>query len=83
MQNREKLGNDLLKKIIVYTLMMKKRVDEGAFYSFLMETQWFKETIDLYCNKYYEKKYNEIMNGFFARKVVKQQNGKLVTTVKP
>jgi hypothetical protein len=48
-----------------------------------METHWFKETVDLYFDGRYEAKYNEIMENFTDRGIVKQKNGRLFTTVKP
>ena len=81
--HRDKIGEDLIKKIIVYTLLMKKRVRESTFFPYLMETHWFKETVDLYFDSEYEAKYTEIMNTFFKKGNIKQKNGDLFTTVKP
>ncbi|CAB1078450.1 hypothetical protein D1AOALGA4SA_6189 [Olavius algarvensis Delta 1 endosymbiont] len=79
----DQIGNDLIKKIIVYTLMMKKTIKETEFFPYLMDTYWFKETVDLYFNGEYEMKYNEIINSFLRRGIVKQKGGDLFTTVKP
>lgn len=73
----------LLKKITVYTLLMKKSVPKDFFFSLLMRMHWFKETVDLYFKSNYETKYNEIMNGFLDRGVVELRNGNLYTTVNP
>jgi len=81
--DREIIGNDLIKKIIVYTLLMKKVVKENDLFPYLMDTYWFKETVDLYFNSEYEIKYNQIMNTFFERGVIKRKNEDLFTTVKP
>lgn len=83
MQNQDRLGNDVLKKIIIYTLLMKKAFPEDAFFGHLMGTYWFKETVDLYFNGEYETKYKEIMHGFIQRGIVKLEDHKLVATVKP
>jgi hypothetical protein len=48
-----------------------------------MGTHWYKETVDLYFNSEYEIKYNEIMNTFFERGIIKRENENLYTTVKP
>ncbi|MDO9565146.1 MAG: MBL fold metallo-hydrolase [Candidatus Desulfaltia sp.] len=80
---RETVGDDLIKKIMVYTLLMKKTVKENTFFSDLMDTYWFKETVELYFNGEYERKYNEIMNTFLGRGVIKRENGGLFTTIKP
>jgi len=81
--NRELIGLDLLKKIIIYTLLMRKIVVREEFFDQLMKTHWFKETIELYFSEEYKVKYNEIMQDFIKREIVKQKDGKLFTTVKP
>ncbi|MBU2629803.1 MAG: MBL fold metallo-hydrolase, partial [Proteobacteria bacterium] len=83
MLDREVLGNDLIKKIIVYTLLMKKEFKETEFFPYLMDTVWFKETCDLYFNSEYETKYKDIMNTFFKRGIIKNKNGCLFTIIKP
>jgi hydroxyacylglutathione hydrolase len=82
-RHREMIGNDLIKKILVYTLLMKKTIKESDFLPYLMDTYWFKETVDLYFSGEYEKKYDEIMDIFLERGVVARQNGSFITTVKP
>jgi len=83
MENPKKIGNDLLKKIIIYTLMMRKGVDDEAFFQRLLSTYWFRETVDLYFSGDYRTKYDQIMRDFFHRGIVKRQDGKLFTTVRP
>jgi hydroxyacylglutathione hydrolase len=81
--DKQRIGDDLLKKIIVYTLLMKRIIDAETFFTYLMSTYWFKETVDLYFNSQYQLKYNEIVNGFIQRNVIKHDNGHFFTTVKP
>lgn len=81
--DRDMIGNDLIKKIIVYTLLMKKIIKENDLFPYLMNTYWFKETVDLYFNSEYEIQYNKIMNTFFDRGIIKRENENLFTTVKP
>ena len=81
--DREKIGNDLIKRIIIYILLMKKTIKEKDLYPYLMGTYWYKETVDLYFNNEYELKYDETMKTFFGRGVIKRENGSLFTTVKP
>lgn len=79
----KRIGNDLLKKIIVYTLMMKGSTEESSFFGYLMTTPWYRETVDLYFGSSYERKYSKILEDFLSRGIVKRQNGLLFTTVKP
>jgi hydroxyacylglutathione hydrolase len=83
LSDTQKIGQDLLKKIMVYTLLMKKSVPEDAFFDWLMGTYWYKETIDFYFSGEHEKKYDEIMAHFLDRGVVVRKNGYLSTTVRP
>jgi hydroxyacylglutathione hydrolase len=81
--NPKRIGNDLIKKIIIYTLMMRKQADEASFFEDLMQTHWFTETGEFYFDSAYRTKYDDVMNAFFLRGIVKSKNGKLYTTVKP
>ncbi len=83
MGDRERIGKDLIKKIIIYTLLMKKSINEQDFFPFLMTTVWFKETVDLYFNKEYKILYQQIMDGFIQNKIVKVENNRFITLIKP
>ena len=83
MLNRTAIGTDLIKKIIIYTLLMKKTIGEEAFFPYLMTTHWFKETVELYFNNEYKSKYDEIMEGLSRRGIVKRRNGNFFTTINP
>ncbi len=81
--DRKRIGNNLLKKIIVYTLMMRGSASEATFFDDLMATPWFSETVDHYFNREYRHKFDDILVDFFHRGIVKRKNGLLFTTVKP
>lgn len=83
LKHPEHIGTDLLKKIMIYTLMMHLSVQADTFFDHLMGTWWFKETVDLYFDKAYEAKYQQILESFLERGIVKQKGGQLFTTVKP
>jgi hydroxyacylglutathione hydrolase len=83
LKHPEGIGTDLLKKIMIYTLLMHKAVQADTFFDHLMRTWWFKETVDLYFNKAYENKYRQILGGFLERGIIKQKEGRFFTTVKP
>ena len=83
LRHPEAIGDDLLKKIIVYTLMMKKIMPADTLFGYLMDTYWFKETVDLYFKGQYQAKYDAVINSFLGRGIIKQENGDLSTTVKP
>ncbi len=79
----EAIGDDLLKKIIVYTLMMKKGLPADTLFDYLMNTHWYKETVDLYFKGRYEAKYDQVTSALLKRGIIKEENGHLSTTVKP
>jgi hydroxyacylglutathione hydrolase len=83
LRNPAKIGSDLLKKIVVYTLMMKHGAEEESFYQYLLTTPWFVETVDFYFNGEYESKFIEIMNNFSRRGIIKIDSKKIFTTVNP
>lgn len=83
LEDKTKIGDDLLKKLTVYTLMMKRSVDAETFFDYLSLTPWFVETIDLYFDGDYRKKYDDVMKRLSKRGVVKYEKGRLFTTVKP
>jgi hydroxyacylglutathione hydrolase len=81
--DRDLIGNDLLKKIIIYTLLMKKTIKESDLFPYLMDTIWYKETVDHYFDGEYEIRYKSIMDAFLKRDIIRRENGILCTTVKP
>ena len=82
MRHREKAGEDLLKRIIVYTLLMKNGADVDRFFPYLLETVWFRETVDLYFDGANRTKYEEIITGFLGKGIIREDGDKLYTTVK-
>lgn len=83
LKHPERIGTDLIKKIMIYTLLMHKTFQADTFFDHLMGTWWFKETVDLYFNSAYENKYQQILAGFLERGIIKQKEGKFFTTIKP
>jgi glyoxylase-like metal-dependent hydrolase (beta-lactamase superfamily II) len=83
LKNKELIGLDLLKRITIYTLLMHKGCSADHFFDHLMQTHWFKETIELYFNGNYRDMYDEVVGGFLDRGIVKNENNLLVTTVRP
>lgn len=83
--NREKLGLDILKRMIVYLLLMDNDVKEAPFLARLMHLPWFKENIEFHFHPQpnYEDIYHQIMSSLFQRGVITRQDGKLFTSVKP
>lgn len=83
LKNREDIGLDVIKKISIYTLLVHKGFNQDLFFEHLMQTHWYKETVELYFNGDYRGMYDRVMGDFMNRGIVKAKNAKLVTTVKP
>ena len=83
LKNREDIGLDLIKRISIYTLLMREGFNQDLFFDHLMQALWYKETVELYFNGDYRGMYDQVMGDFINRGIVKAKNGKLVTTVKP
>jgi len=80
--DRKLIGHDILKKIIIYTLLMRRLVPQNQFFGLLMTTHWFKETVDLYFDGQYQALYDQIMEDFMRRGLIRHTNGLLATTVR-
>lgn len=83
MKNPSKMGNDHLKKILVWSLLNKKGFPKNDFFAYLMTTHWFKAVTDSYFEGKYQEKFNEIMEEFLKRGIVHVENGYYYTTVHP
>ncbi len=79
----EQIGLDLIKKMIVFTLMMQKSAHASMFFDDLMKTRWYKETVDLYFNGEYRPAYDSVMKDFIKRQIVIIKDNCLTTTVLP
>ena len=81
--DRRMVGTDVLKKIMVYTVLMKQPTPVETFFDDLMQTSWFKETVDLYFESRYRKTFDRIVEGFVQRDILRIGDNKYTTTVKP
>jgi len=77
------MGLDQIKKIMVYILMMKKGFPEDAFFDYLVQGNWFRETVDIFFDGEYRKLYEKIMAGFLEKEIVVIDHGRYKTTVQP
>jgi glyoxylase-like metal-dependent hydrolase (beta-lactamase superfamily II) len=78
-----RVGTDILKKIMVYTLLMHRHIEAEAFFDQLMKTIWFPETVDFYFEGAYRRKYDEIVEALLQKGAVQQIDGHLTTPVPP
>lgn len=83
LSDRKLVGDDVLKKLIIFLLLIKKNFDEKELYPYLMQTYWFKETVDFYFNGEYEAKYQEIIRSFLTKGIVQLKDGAFYTIISP
>jgi glyoxylase-like metal-dependent hydrolase (beta-lactamase superfamily II) len=77
------VGWDVIKKIFVYTIMMKRRVAIDTFFDQLMQTDWFPDTVDRYFSRDYRSIYDQVITEFHQRHIIKIYGHDWVTTVRP
>ncbi len=78
-----RVGWDVIKKIFVYTIMMKRRVAIDTFFDQLMQTDWFPDTVDRYFSSGYRSIYDQVITEFHQRHIIKINGHDWVTTVRP
>lgn len=78
-----RLGTDHLKKILVCTILIKRRYPEKEFYNYLLTTHWFKAVVDSYFEGRYQEKFDGIMEEFLERNIVYIKDGHYHTAVNP
>jgi len=81
LKDQSKMGIDLSKKILVYTLLMKPGFPETSFLDYLMTTHWFPETVDFYIGGDYRAFYDQILSELLQRKVILRDRGGLFAQV--
>lgn len=83
MSDPSSVGLDLIKKIVVYTLMMRGSFISHRFLDYLMTTPWYTETVNLYFQGEFEKTYNMVMTELIDREIVFEADDCLFTNVTP
>lgn len=63
-------ADDLLRKIAVYTLLMRGSVAVSEFFALLMGSEWFPATVDAHFEGEYARKYTETIERLVERKAV-------------
>ena len=76
-------GLDQIKKIIVYFLLMKGGFPKKDLFTYLMTTQWFPETVELFFNGRQEWAYREALNALIERGAVRVMEDLIKPNVNP
>ena len=78
-----RIGWDLVKKIAIYTLMMKTHIPVANFFDLLMQTAWYPETVEEYLEGDYHAIFERLVTTLSERGLIRQEQDHWVTTVKP
>ena len=78
-----RVGWDVIKKILVYTIMMKRRVAIDTFFDHLMQTDWFPDTVNRYFSRDYRSIYDKVITEFHQRHIIEIDGRDWVTTIRP
>lgn len=81
--DRNLVGDDVIKKLLIFLLLIKKSIAEKELFPYLMTTHWFKETVDFYFKGEYETKYEEIIQSFLSKGIVKRKEAVFYTIILP
>ncbi|MCF8112107.1 MAG: MBL fold metallo-hydrolase [Desulfobacteraceae bacterium] len=80
--DREKLGDDQLKKILVYTLLMRRKIREDELFEELMNSHWYPESVDFYFQGEYERKFTQVIGELLGKKVIYKKRDLLYPAVR-
>ena len=69
---------DLVKKMIIFNLLMSGKVKEELYFNKLMETHWFPDTVNMYFNGEHLRIYNKTIKHFIDNKSIECENGQII-----
>ena len=76
-----RVGEDLLKRITCYTLLMHPGLERDRFLDHLMGVPWFPETVDLFFSGDYAGVLRDTMDALVQRGAVEVRQGRLYATM--
>ncbi|MDW7710906.1 MAG: MBL fold metallo-hydrolase [Deferrisomatales bacterium] len=82
--DRRRVGEDLVKRILVYTLLMRGDFAEEELLPHLLGTAWFPDTVVRYFGPGREREtYRETVGALQRRGALRREGGRILTTVRP
>ncbi|HUW65656.1 MAG TPA: MBL fold metallo-hydrolase [Spirochaetia bacterium] len=76
------MARDQIKKIVLYTLLMKRGYHEADFFPYLMTTLWYPQTVDLFFQGQYQGVYDDVMEELVRKNLVIRANQQLTAALK-
>ncbi|MGD8367383.1 MAG: MBL fold metallo-hydrolase [Desulfobacterales bacterium] len=81
--DRKRIGADVMKKIMIYTLLMHRQVAADRFFDLLQGAPWFGDTVRRYFGQGAREVYDRFLSELEARGLVIEDGGMLTTSVPP
>ncbi len=70
-----RLGNDHLKKILIFVLLMKRGCRTDGLFDYLSKTHWYPAVVDRYFQGRYRNRYEAVMEDLLERNIVRIEDG--------
>ncbi|MHB8766875.1 MAG: hypothetical protein ACYDA8_21400, partial [Deferrisomatales bacterium] len=81
--DRGRLADDLVKKILIYTLLMRGPLPEAELLPRLLATPWFPDTVHAYYGGAAEAVCREALGGLLRRGAARRGGGRVWAAVRP
>jgi glyoxylase-like metal-dependent hydrolase (beta-lactamase superfamily II) len=82
LRDPSRIGRDQLRKIFIYTLLMKRGFPVHEFFDYLMKTHWYKETVDLFFGGRYERTFTHTVESLMGKGVIHREGERYQASVK-
>lgn len=82
LRDPSRIGRDQLRKIFIYTLLMKGGFPVHEFFDYLMKTHWYRETVDLFFGGSYERTFEQTMEALMGKGVIHREGERYQASVK-
>ena len=82
LRDPSRIGRDQLRKIFIYTLLMKGGFPVHGFFDYLMKTHWYRETVDLFFGGRYERTFKHTVESLMGKGVIHIEGERYLPLVK-
>jgi hydroxyacylglutathione hydrolase len=82
LRDPSRIGRDQLRKIFIYTLLMKRGFPVHEFFDYLMKTHWYRETVDLFFGGRYERTFQQTMEALMGKGVIHREGERYQASIK-
>lgn len=76
------MARDQLKKTFLYSLLLKRGFPEADFFSYLLTTPWYPQTVDLFFEGEYKGVYDDVMLELLRKNLVTRSNRRLTAALR-